>query len=122
MIGIVGKRDPLSDVIKGTNRIEKAIDDLASRYPRSSKSPNSDAHQLTPLRNILKDMQQLIGNISLERKVKRVISPIDAAPGGSELRSGTWTRRPLRMSIWKSWNSGALIFPWTGRTHRRCQE
>ena len=79
MIGIVGKRDLLSDVIKGTNRIEKAIDDLASRFPRSSKSPNSGAHQLTPLRNILKDMQQLIGNISLERKVKRVISPIDAA-------------------------------------------
>ena len=57
MIGFVGKRDPLSDVVKGTNRFEKAIDDLASKFPRNRKSPSSGEHQLASLRHLLNNMQ-----------------------------------------------------------------
>lgn len=79
MIRIVGKRDPLSEVIRGTNRIQKAINDLASKFPQRAKNPNSAAHHLIPLRNIVKDMQRLIKNLSRERKVSGIISPLGAS-------------------------------------------
>ena len=48
MYGIVGRRDPLSEVVKGTSRIEKAIDDLASKFPRNSESPKSGCAPIDP--------------------------------------------------------------------------
>lgn len=79
MFGIIRKRDPLWEVTKRASRIENAIAGLASNFPRNPKSPKSGAHQLIPLRNALRDMQRLIGDVSLECKVNRVLSPIDAA-------------------------------------------
>ena len=79
MFGIVGWRDPLSEVVKGTSRIEKAVDDLAGKFPQNAKSPSSAAHQLIPLRILLGDMQHDLRSLRGESKARRVVSPIDTA-------------------------------------------
>ena len=79
MFGIVGRRDPLSEVVKGTSRIEKAINDLASKFPRNSESPKSGARRLIPLQHNLNDMRRLINNLSQEREVSGTISSIGAS-------------------------------------------
>ena len=79
MFGIVGRRDPLSEVVKGTSRIEKAINDLASKFPQSAKNPSSAARQLIPLRILLRDMQHDLRSLRRESKARRVVSPIDTA-------------------------------------------
>ncbi len=87
MIRIFGKRDPLSEVFRGTNRIEKAIDDLASKFPRSAKSPNSGAHQLASLWRLLKNMQNDMRSLREESKAHRVVSPLDASALSSSFES-----------------------------------
>ena len=101
MIRIVGKRDPLSEVIRGTNRIQKAINDLASKFPQRAKNPNSAAHHLIPLRDILKDMQRLIKNLSRERKVSGIISPLGASALSNSFES--------IMAEFRWLNSGQLL-------------
>ena len=79
MFGIVGRRDPLSEVAKRTSRIEKAINDLASKFPQSAKNPSSAARQLIPLRILLRNMQHDLRSLRGESKARRVASPIDTA-------------------------------------------
>ena len=79
MFCIVGKRDPLSEMTRRASRIEKAINDLAGKFSQNAMSPSSAAHQLIPLRDILKDMKRLIKNLSRERKVRGIISPLGAS-------------------------------------------
>ena len=87
MIGIVGKRDPLPDVVKGTNRFEKAIDDLARKFPRNPKSPSSGAHQLESLWHLLNNMQHHLRSLHRESKAHRVVSPLDASALSSSFES-----------------------------------
>ena len=87
MIGIFLKRDPLSDVIKGTNRFEKAIDDLASKFPRNPRSPSSGAHQLESLWHLLNNMQHNLKSLHGESKAHRVVSPLDVSALSSSFES-----------------------------------
>ena len=87
MISIVGKRDPLSDVVKGTNRIEKAIDDLARKLPRNPRSPSSGAHQMESLWYLLNNMQHNLKSLHGDSKAHRVVSPLDASALSSSFES-----------------------------------
>ena len=101
MIDILGKRDPLSEVFRRTNRIEKAIDDLSSKFPRSSKSPSSGAHQLIPLRRLLNDMQHDLRSLHGESKAHRVVSPLDASALSGSFES--------IMECWLSAQMGQIV-------------
>ena len=87
MFGIVGRRDPLLGVIKRVRLIEKAVDDLASNFPQSAKSPSSAAHQLIPLRILLRDMQHDLRSLRRGSKAHGVVSPIDVAALSHSLES-----------------------------------
>ena len=101
MIGIVGKRDPLSDVVKGTNRFEKAIDDLARKFARNPRSPSSGAHQMESLWHLLNNMHHDLRSLRGESKT---ISPSDQ-----------WQDRALPSIDKTGGEPGPLRSPWESK-------